>query len=627
MGRGRTVPTSMGVRVLVVVLLFFVAPVGASAQTAELFLQSNVPNAIVSVDGQEVATTGAEGDVLVEGLAPGRRTIRLRKPGYWTASTQTRLDPTLTNVVSLELAARDVEAADLLVETNVPEAEVVLDGTQRAETGADGQASLTNVDPGRHRLVVRKEGYASAARTVSVSGSVSSQTVQVRLEQEEDGASGTEGDPSRGGTAVRPDSVTLESVTAALIPDSMALDSAAASEGGEERASTHLAVSANVGGAQVYVDGTYRGTTPESGTLEVDVDPGQFQVVLQKDGFPSRQRTGRLAGGETRTLSFTLRREEPTSAFVQSLSSRRVLFGAGGVALVALVVVVIVGWRRRRPAATDEDLLDRYRVLEAIGTEGITTLYRAEDRAEDREVVLKVLDEAYEGDSAVVEAFLEHGEALRHIAASAPDAPVVKAFRYGREKEWSRKRAFIELEYVRGERLSAYLEQHEFDVREALTVVRQVCTGMQVAHDRQLWHGHLTPESVIVTDRDPKIRVKLVDFQVGAGPGRQKAPAPPSPEDSAYVAPEQRRGETIDGRTDVYAAGMLFYTMMMGHPPAPDRASTGDPDREESVSLPHLSEVPPHVESLFRRMLDADPEKRPAASKVADVINLVRETT
>jgi len=606
----------------VVVLLLFLVPAGASAQTAELFVQSNVPNATVSVDGQEVATTGTEGEALVEGLAPGRRTIRLRKPGYWTASTQTRLDPALTTVVSLELSARDVAAADLLVETNVPGAQVVLDGTQRAETDADGQASLTNVDPGAHRLVVRKAGYASAARTVSVSGSVSSQTVQVRLERREGRPVGAVEE-----LGARPDSVTLESVTSALIPDSTALDTAAALEEAEERAPTRLTVSANVSGAQVYVDGTYRGTIPESGTLAVDADPGPYQVVLQKEGFPSRQRAGRLVAGETRTLSVTLRREEPPFAFLRDLPNRLLLIGAGGMALVGIVVAAIVGWRRRRPSSGDEDVLDRYRIRESLGTEGITALYRAEDRVEGREVVLKVLDEAYEDDPAVVKAFLEHGEALRHIAASAPDAPVVKAFRYGREKEWDRKRAFIELEYVRGERLSAYLEQHEFDVREALTVIRQVCTGLQVAHDRQLWHGHLTPESVIVTDVDPEVRVKLVHFQVGAGPGRQKTPDSSPAEDSAYVSPDQRRGETIDGRADVYAAGMLFYTMMTGGAPPADRTSPEDSNREEAVWPPSLPEVPSHVESLFRRMLDEDPEKRPAASRVADMISLVRETT
>ena len=597
-----------------VVVLFFLLPTASPAQTAELFLRSNVPNATVSVDGRTVGTTDADGNVLVEGLAGGRRTIRLRKSGYWTASTQTTLEPELTNVVSLELTARDGEATDLLVETNVPEAQVVLDGTQRAETGANGQVALSSVEPGRHRLVVQKEGYAAAARTVSVSESVTNQTVQIRLERE--GAGPTSADSGRDGPAPVPDSIA---------PDSTGPDSAGSPEESGGPSPPRLVVSANVGGGQVYVNGTYRGTTPRTGTLEVEADTGQYRVLLRKDGFATRQKTGRLAAGATRTLSFTLRREEPAAGFVQGRSLLLLLLGVVGLGII--VVAVVVGWRRRRSAARGEESIDRYRMVEPIGGEGITTLYLAEDRVEDRYVVLKLLDEAYEGDPAVVEAFLKQGEALRHIAASEPDAPVVKAFRYGREKEWDRKRAFIELEYVRGTRLSAHLEEHDLEVREALTVLRQVCTGLQAAHDRQLWHGSLTPDAVVVTDTDPEIRVKLVNFQVRPRRRARQEENQPLPGGAAYVSPEERRGEAIDGKADVYAAGVLFCTIMTGRPPDADRGLHEGTDVHGAASQPDLPEVPAHIESLIHRMLKPDPDERPAASKIADMIDLVRETT
>jgi len=619
-GWEEAVPTSGLRAAVVVVLLFLLSPTASPAQTAELFLQSNVPTATVSVDGRTVGTTDADGNVLVEGLAAGRRTIRLRKPGYWTASTRTALEPELTNVVSLELTPRDGGTTDLLVETNVPEAQVVLDDTQRAETGANGQVALSSVDPGRHRLVVQKEGYASAARTVSVSGSVADQTVQLRLEREgagrADSSGPTSADTGRDDPAPVPDSIA---------PDSTGPDSAGIPEVPASPSPTRLVVSANVGGVQVYVNGTYRGTTPRTGTLEVEADTGQYRVLLRKDGFEPRRKTGRLAAGATRTLSFTLRREEPAAGFGQSRSLLLILIGVVG--LGVLVVAVVVGWRRRRSAASGEDSIDRYRMVEPIGRESITTLYLAEDRVEDRYVVLKLLDEAYEGDRSIVEAFLKQGEALRHIAASEPDAPVVKAFRYGREKEWGRKRAFIELEYVRGTRLSAHLEAHDLDVREALTVLRQVCTGLQAAHDRQLWHGNLTPDTVIVTDTDPEIRVKLVNFQVRPRDrARQKRNQSP-PGAPVYVSPEERREEAIDGKADVYAAGVLFCTIMTGSPPDADRELHEGTDGHGAAPQPDLPEVPAHVESLIHRMLKSDPDDRPAASKIADMIDLVRETT
>jgi len=606
---------------LAVVFVLLLAPPAAVAQTAELLLRSNVPNATVSVDGRAVGATGADGDVLLENLASGRRTVRVRKEGYWTASTQVVLEPALTNVVSLELTARETEAADLLVETNVPGAQVRLDGTQRTETGPDGQATLANVEPGRHRLVVQKEGYASAARSVPISRSVSNHTVQVRLERERPGgpesSARAEGDTSRPDPAVLPDS---------LLPDSAALDTVAVAEAAGSP--PRLVLSANVEGARVYVNGTYRGTTPGSGDLEVEADTGQYQVLLQKDGASSRQKTGRLSLGETRRLSFTLRQAEPAPvvAFVQDRPFLIAGIGLGVVLLGGLVVAAIVGWRRRSSTAGNEGSIDRYRMVEPIGAEGITTLYLAEDLVEDRYVVLKLLDEAHETDSAIVEAFLKQGEALRHIAVSVPDAPVVKVFRYGREEEWDRKRAFIEQEYVQGERLSAHLEEHDLEVREALTVVRQVCTGLQAAHDRQLWHGQLTPEHVIVTRTSPEIRVKLVNFQVGAGHRARSGPTDRRPDErSAHSPPEQRRGEEIDGRSDVYAAGILFCTMM-GRPVVDEQAPHGE-GPQDGPFPPPLPDVPSHVESLIHRMMDPDPDNRPSASRAAEMIDLVRETT
>lgn len=616
--RGTPEPANAVGLTVLVVLGLLLTPSASPAQTAELFLQSNVPNATVSVDGREVGATNSDGEVLLEGLAPGRHTIRLRKPGYWTASTQTTLEQGLTNVVSLELTARDVEAAELRIETNVPEARVVLDGTPRGETGADGQVSLSNVEPGSHRLVVRKDGYAPTTRTVSVSGSVSNQTVQVRLEREDAGAdlpAQVEEDTSRAGPPAPSDST---------IPDS-----AAVAEEAEDALLAHLVVSANVERAQVYVGGTFRGTTNRSGELDVEADSGQYQVVVRKDGFANQQKTVRLAAGEDRTLPFTLDREESSSALGQDRLPMLAYILAGVVAVGGIAVAVVVVWRRRSSTSHEkEDGLDRYRALEPIDRDGITSLYRAEDSVEDRQVVLKVLDEAYEDDPAIVESFLKQGEALRHIAASQPDVPVVNAYRYGREKEWNRKRAFIELECVQGDRLSTYLEGHDPEVREALTVIRQVCTGLQAAHDRQLWHGALTPGNIIVTRTEPEIRVKLVNFQVGARHRiRQKETVQAPLWNPAYMSPEQCRAEEIDGSTDVYAAGILFCTIVTGGPPYADQNPRKVMKMHQTAPRPRLSEVPQYIEPLFHRMLSTDPAERPAASNIAAMIDLMRETT
>lgn len=611
---GRPVRWSVsGTRLAVVVIVVLLIPSVSPAQTAQLLVRSNVAEAAVSIDGQQVGYTNADGEVFLEDVAPGTHTVRLSKPGYWTASTRTMVEADLTTVVSLELAVRR-GGVDLLVETNVSAAVVFLDEERWGETGGDGQITLSGVEPGVHRLVVEKDGYESADRRLPVSETVSTQAVQVRLERSAPNgqrSARTEGDTTDGemsGTSAVADSLTVPDVA-------------------KDTSGARMVVYTNVARAEVHVGGTVRGTTKHDGSFEIETDAGQYQVSVEKEGYTSAQETVRLATGETNTLSLTLPRSASTTFSDQDLPLTLIIIVAGVLAIGALVVMVILLWRRSGSTpGRGAGVLERYRLLAMLGTEGITSLYHVEDLVEGRQVVLKVLNQIYENEPEVVQAFLEQGEALQDITASQPGAPIVNAFRYGREKEWKKKRAFIELEYVQGKRLSSYLEEHgPFEVGEALTILRQVCMGLQVAHDHHLWHGGLTPENVIVTHTDPEVRVKLVNFQVDVKDRKRQGGAEQA---SAFMSPEQRRGEQIDGSTDVYAAGILFYTMVTGTPPSADQDRRAVVEMHETANLPRLpTEIPSRVEALFDRMLNTDPENRPAASNIAEILDLVRETT
>lgn len=438
--------------------------------------------------------------------------------------------------------------------------------------------------------------------------------------------------PGGGTHPVRESGSPMAATPAPLKP---ALSTVAAREGNavalpprsQKRVRARLVVTANVERAQVYVDGTFRGTIPRTGRLTIEVDPGQHQVFLQKDGFTGQQRTVRLTDGDTHTLSFTLQQKKSAAASWQNQLPFLVVVLAVTI-VIGAITAVVVAWRRRGPASTgeEENAFSRYRGLEPIGTNGFTALYWATDSVEDRPVALKVLDQTYEDDPEIVKTFLEHGEALRQITVSQPDAPVVDAYRYGREKAGARKRTFIELEYLHGETLSTHLRGRNLDVHQSLTILKQVCAGLQAAHDRNLCHGRLSPDTIIVTRTEPEIRVKLVGFQVEQRERFRHAEADQAPQwDPGYMSPEQRRGERIDESTDVYAAGMLLCTMITGSPPHADRYLHTATDQHESVTRACFSEAPPHIEPLLRSMLKRDPEKRPTATDVADEIDLLRD--
>lgn len=585
--------------------VLFLAPGLCLGQTAQLLVQSNVEGATVTVDGADVGATNVDGEALIDRLPSGAHTVELRKMGYWTASTRVTLEPGLTNSVSLELTARDLGGAGLLIRTNVVGALVLWNGEQRAQTGSDGQAYLDNLKAGEHRLTVRREGYESASRTVTIPDTNLDQDIRLRLPRA----------PSPPPVAVQDEPEPADTTAPSPPP------------------TTRLLISTNVGGADVYVDSSYRGRTRRTGNLALTADPGEYDVTVKKEGFSPVEKTVHLVAGTKNTTSVTLQ-EAPYSivSFFTGGTLTVVLAGILAALVGALSVVVILYARSdSSESATDHsNAFDRYRLVNAFKTEGITALHLAKDPVEGRQVMLRLLNEEYSSNPEVVQAFLEQGQALKGIAESQPDAPIVKAYRYGREKDWDQGRPFIALEYVQGDRLSSYLHgRTALPVREALAIIQQVCKGLQAAHGHQLWHRNLTPDNVVVTRTRPQVRVKLVNFLVG-----EPNPVPTGAQENrplrnpSYMAPEQCRGEAAHGSADVYSAGILFYMLVTGTTPFRDENPTKIMEMHETAPRPRLpEEIPSYVEPLFRRMLSKDPEHRPDASNIVAIIDLVQATT
>jgi serine/threonine-protein kinase len=183
--------------------------------------------------------------------------------------------------------------------------------------------------------------------------------------------------------------------------------------------------------------------------------------------------------------------------------------------------------------------------------------------------------------------------------------------------------AFIALEHVHGEDLREMVRQMrrrrvaEFPIEHALSIVVGVCAGLAHVHERRgvggvpldVVHRDVSPQNVLVTFAG---EVKLVDFgiatsralQAEATPaGRPKGKLP-------YMSPEQARGETVDGRSDVFSAGVILFELTTGH-----RLFKGAGERETLELLldrpyPRPSDVfhgyPPALEAIVVRALAKD---------------------
>lgn len=196
-----------------------------------------------------------------------------------------------------------------------------------------------------------------------------------------------------------------------------------------------------------------------------------------------------------------------------------------------------------------------YRVTSRLGEGGMGTVYRAVDTMLDRDVALKVLRPELARQAALVERFRAEAVALarlrhEHIAAL-----------YGLDRQGDE--LVMVMEYVSGETLESRLARDgTMPWQEAVPVVRAVLAALGHAHVRGVVHRDIKPANVMI---DAEGVVKVMDFGIARliGENRQTragvAVGTPS-----YMAPEQLRGEDVDGRTDLYAAGALLFELLTG---------------------------------------------------------------
>lgn len=257
----------------------------------------------------------------------------------------------------------------------------------------------------------------------------------------------------------------------------------------------------------------------------------------------------------------------------------------------------------------------RYRLVEKLGTGGMSEVWRGYDETLGRAIAVKVLSPRLADDQTFRDRLRQ--EAL--AAARLCHPHITGIFDFGESPLDERLTVpYVVMELNDGESVSArILRQGPLPWREAVTVAVEVASALATAHARGVVHRDVTPANVMLTGGGAKV----VDFGISAIVGQRDA----APDGSllgtpAYLAPERLGGAQVATATDVYALGLLLYRTLCGrHPwPADNTAEAlrahlyADPD-----PLPALPGLPPAVAELCLRCLAKDPADRPTAPEVA----------
>jgi serine/threonine-protein kinase len=266
--------------------------------------------------------------------------------------------------------------------------------------------------------------------------------------------------------------------------------------------------------------------------------------------------------------------------------------------------------------------LGKYTLVRRLATGGMAELFLAIQRSLggfEKLIVIKRILPAMNQDRGFIEMLLHEAR----IAATLSHPNLVQVFDVGMVDG----AYFIAMEHVHGEDLRAIVRAMkrrnatEFPIEHALSVALGVCAGLGYAHEKcdlggaplDIVHRDISPQNVVVTFGGD---VKIVDFGIAkstgkigedTASGRLKGKVP-------YMSPEQARGEGVDGRSDLFAAGVILFELTTGRRlfKAASEYETFKLICERDLPLPsHVRPgYPPALEAIVMRALERDPRDR-----------------
>ena len=252
-----------------------------------------------------------------------------------------------------------------------------------------------------------------------------------------------------------------------------------------------------------------------------------------------------------------------------------------------------------------EDRIGNYRLFDEIGRGGMGILYKAEQTNLGRFVALKVVHPYLTGDPVVMKRFNHEARA----AALLNHPNIVQIYDVGVDED----QHFIAMEFVPGRTLAGVLENKgRLSPEETLRIADQVAAALGAAHDVGIIHRDVKPSNILIDDHG---RVKVTDFGIAVAAGQGDLTDEGHLVGTAkYMSPEHARGEELDGRTDLYALGIVMYEMLTGAPPFDPDEETGPLAVLESHvndPVPPLEGVPPATAALVMRCLEKRRVDRP----------------
>lgn len=255
-----------------------------------------------------------------------------------------------------------------------------------------------------------------------------------------------------------------------------------------------------------------------------------------------------------------------------------------------------------------------YSIERKLGRGGMAAVYLAIQQSFEREVALKVMSPVLNSDPSFTTRFMREARIVAHMH----HASIVPVFDVGEHQPHH----YLSMEYLSGGDLKQKILQGRCDVQFAVEVCIAVSSALDLAHRKGFVHRDVKPENVLFREDGTPV---LTDFGIARAidTGTSLTMAGMLVGTPSYMSPEQVKGLELDGRSDLYSLGIVFYEMLTGG--VPFRA-----DSTLSVALKHLTEplpkLPPelvHFQPVLARMTAKERDARYASG--TEVIQALRQ--
>jgi DNA-binding response OmpR family regulator len=268
---------------------------------------------------------------------------------------------------------------------------------------------------------------------------------------------------------------------------------------------------------------------------------------------------------------------------------------------------------RESPFASGEMLATRYEILGYLGKGGMGTVYHARDLELGEEVAIKVVRrDLILRDATIVDRLKSEIRLARRIS----HRNVVRLHDLG---DW-KDTYFITMEFVRGLTLEELINRRgQLSIEATLAIGTQLAEALAVAHEQQIIHRDIKPGNLLVDDSGV---LKVMDFGIARSVDSDAKRLTEggfivgTPE---YMPPEQLRGRVVDGRTDLFAAGVVLYECLSGSLPFSGDSPADLVNRIESGTFVELrqrrADVPERLETLVHQQLQARPSDRARSAR------------